>query len=235
MKLDSVGEMVRFVTTSLAARADSRKAVAMAAYMKTTMPFHGVPQPARELIERQIKTRFAPAGRRDYERAVLSLWRLGHREEKYIAIAVAQMYPDFIRPESIPLYERLIREGAWWDFVDEIASKLVGALPLGDPEAVWPIIDRWIEDEDLWIRRTALICQLGHKERTDHVRLFRYCRARAGDKDFFIRKGIGWALRQYSYAAPERVRDFLVRNRAILSPLSYREGSKVLLRKSLMR
>ncbi len=227
--------MVRFVHKSLAARANPRKAVEMAAYMKTAMRFYGVQQPEREEIQREITARFTITSHRDYERAVISLWRLERREGKYIAIAVAQMYPDFIRPESILLYERLIRGGAWWDFVDEIAGRILGRLLLNDRREVWAIIDRWIDDDDLWIRRAAIICQLKLKERTDHVRLFRYCLARAGDENFFIRKGIGWALRQYSYTAPERVRGFLLENRNRLSPLSYREGAKVLVRTGQMR
>jgi len=234
-KGDRIGDLVRFVEQSLAACANQRKAVEMAAYMKTALPFYGVPQPGREAILREIKTRFTPSLSRDYERAVLSLWRLEHREEKYLALAVAQTYPDFIRPQSLPLYERIIREGAWWDFVDEIAGRILGPLLLNYPGQVWPLIDRWIDDEALWIRRAAILCQLKHKHRTDHVRLFRYCLARAGDKDFFMRKGIGWALRQYSYTAPERVRAFLLKNRDKLSMLSYREGSKVLVRRGLMR
>jgi len=234
-KEDRASAIVRFVSDSLALHANPRKAIEMAAYMKTAMPFYGVQQSARGVIQRDIKTRFKVASRRDYERVVLSLWRLRHREEKYLAIAVAQMYPDFIRPESIPLYERLIREGAWWDFVDEIAGRILGRLLLNDRREVWASIDRWIDDDDLWIRRAAIICQLKLKEHTDHARLFRYCLARAGDEDFFIRKGIGWALRQYSYTAPERVRGFLLENRNRLSPLSYREGAKVLIRTGQMR
>jgi 3-methyladenine DNA glycosylase AlkD len=223
------------VQQSLSARANRRKAVEMAAYMKTAAPFYGVQQAGRDEIRREIKARLAPSGDRDYQRAVRSLWRLEHREEKYLALAVAQMYPEFIRPQSLPLYEQLIREGAWWDFVDEIAGRILGPLLLNYPDEVWPAIDRWIDDPALWIRRAAILCQLKHKQRTDHVRLFRYCLARAGDEDFFMRKGIGWALRQYSYTAPERVRGFLLKNRGKLSPLSYREGARVMVRAGLMR
>ena len=90
--------------------------------------------------------------------------------------------------------------------VDEIAAHLVGMVLLANRKETAPMMDRWIQDDDLWIRRTALISQLRHKDQTDHIRLFRYSLAQAGEKDFFIRKAIGWALRQYAYTAPDRVR-----------------------------
>jgi len=231
---NQVADIVAFVQRELRDRADARKAVAMAAYMKTDMPFYGVPKPARELIHRELKQRFAPSNRKDYQRAVLKLWRLPHREEKYFAIDVARTWRDFIIPESMPLYRRLVEEGAWWDIVDEVAAHLVGTVLLQHRNEIAPIMDRWIEDDDLWIRRAAIISQLRHKDKTDHTRLFRYARAQAAEKDFFIRKAIGWALRQYTYTAPDRVRDFITRNRGKLSPLTYREASRVLIKQGVM-
>jgi 3-methyladenine DNA glycosylase AlkD len=231
---DQVGELLAFVPRELEQRANPRDAVAMAAYMKTSMPFYGVPKPAREEIFRQLKKNFSVANRKDYERAVIGLWKLEHREEKYFAIYVARTWRDFIAPESMPLYRRMIEEGAWWDFVDEIASHLVGAVLLHHRKEIAPMMDRWIADTDMWIRRTAIISQLTHKDKTDHVRLFRYSLAQAAEKEFFIRKAIGWALRQYAYSEPERVRDFIRKNRARLSPLTYREASRVLIKQSVM-
>lgn len=229
-----VGKLIAFVERELQQRANPRNAVAMAAYMKTSMPFYGVPKPAREVIARELKQRFPIANRKDYERAVLGLWNLPHREEKYFAIDVARMWRDFIVPESMPLYRRLIEEGAWWDTVDEVAAHLVGAVLLANRKQIAPMMDRWIDDTDMWIRRAAIISQLKHKDKSDHVRLFRYSLARADEKEFFIRKAIGWALRQYAYSAPERVRDFITRNRAKLSPLTYREAARVLIKQGVM-
>jgi 3-methyladenine DNA glycosylase AlkD len=118
--------------------------------------------------------------------------------------------------------------------VDEIAAHLVGTVLLHHRKEIAPLMDRWIENPDLWVRRTAIIAQLTHKDRTDHARLFRYSLAQAAEKDFFIRKAIGWALRQYAYTAPDRVRDFLMKNRTRLSPLTYREASRVLIKQGVM-
>ncbi len=219
-------ELTSFVASSLAALADPRKAREMAAYMKTEMPFYGVAAGARRKIAREAKRRFPIAGPSAYRKAIDALWRRPHREEKYVAIALARLHGPFVGPESLPLYERLIREGGWWDFVDEIAQHLVGGALLKDPEAVWPTLDRWIDDPDLWIRRTALLCQNRHREHTDEARLFRYCRARAHEEEFFIRKAVGWALRQYAYTAPEAVRWFLETYRDELSSLSFREAAR---------
>ena len=232
--MKTAAELVTFVETALRQRGDAQKAAGMAAYMKTDMPFYGVQKPARVEIQKVIKRDFRVTHRRAYERAVLELWKRPHREEKYIAIYVAALYSEFITAESLPLYERLIREGAWWDFVDEIAIRLVGTVLLLHRPVVRSVMDEWIADDDLWIRRSAIIAQIKHKEQTDHRRLFRYCRQRAHETEFFIRKGIGWALRQYSYAAPTRVRDFLTRYKDKLSPLSYREGARVMVKRSLM-
>ena len=207
----------------------------MAAYMKTTMPFYGVPAPDRELIHREVKRQFSISNHKDYQRAVLGLWTLPHREEKYLALAVAQTWRDFIVPASLPIYRRMIIEGAWWDFVDEVASHLVGSILLHNRKEIAPTMDQWIKHDDMWLRRAAIISQLSHKHETDHARLFRYCLAQASDKEFFIRKAIGWALRQYGYSAPEKVRDFITANRDKLSPLSYREASRVLIKQGIMR
>lgn len=206
----------------------------MAAYMKTSMPFYGVPKPEREQIRREVKTRFPLLNRTDYERAVLGLWKLPHREEKYFAIDVARAGREFIVPQSLPLYRQMIEEGAWWDFVDEVAAHLVGGVLLHHRDETALLMDRWIEDADLWVRRAAIISQLTHKDKPDHVRLFRYSLAQAAEKDFFIRKAIGWALRQYAYAAPDRVRAFITKNRNRLSPLTYREASRVLIKQGMM-
>jgi len=207
----------------------------MAAYMKTSMPFYGVQKPHRDEIFRELKKRFTLTTARGYRAAVLGLWTGKFREEKYFAISVARAYPEFVGIATLPLYRRMIEEGAWWDFVDEIAIQLVGSVLLKNRKWVAPIMDEWIADPDMWIRRAAIISQVAHKDATDHQRLFRYCIARAGDKEFFIRKAIGWALRQYAYSAPERVRQFLTRNRAALSPLSYREASRVLIDRGTTR
>ena len=218
--------MVAWVQGELVASANPANAAAMAAYMKTSMPFYGVKRPGWRPIERGLKRDWAPGDRVQYEEAVLALWELPHREEKYLAIAYGQMFRAHIVAASMPLYERLVREGAWWDLVDGVAADLVGGAYGADRPAVRPILDAWIDGPDMWIRRAAILSQLRHKAGTDEGQLFDYCLRRAHDKGFFIRKAIGWALRQYARTAPEAVAGFLTRHRDALSGLSYREAAR---------
>jgi 3-methyladenine DNA glycosylase AlkD len=221
-----VTEAKRFASSALAGAADASKAEGMQAYMKTDMPFYGVQKPARTEILRDLVRDFPPPDRTGYEGLVLGLWELPHREEKYLALGVARHFDEFVTPPSLPLYRRLIVEGAWWDLVDEVATQLIGDLVIGFPDEVWPVVDAWIDDDDMWLRRTAIICQVGAKERTDTDRLFWFCAQRSFEKEFFIRKAIGWALRQHARIDPEEVARFVIDQRDRLSGLSYREATK---------
>jgi 3-methyladenine DNA glycosylase AlkD len=218
--------LVHFVQAELAARADPVKAAPMQAYMKTDMPFYGVPKPARVPIAKELKRRFPPADTRQYRQNVLALWNLPHREEKYLAVGYARQFPTFVVFEQIDLFERLIVEGAWWDLVDEVASPIVSRIVLMERQQMRPELERWIESPVMWLRRAAIICHNGHKNATDWLQLSDFCLRRAHEKEFFIRKAIGWALREYALTNPEAVRAFLQRHGDQLSGLSYREAAK---------
>ena len=119
----------------------------------------------------------------------------------------------------------LVTTVPWWDTIDLLAAHVVGALVAADP-ALAAEMDRWSADDDLWLVRTALLHQLRYKERTDTDRLFHYCLRQSGHPDFFVRKAIGWALREYAKTDPGAVRDFLAREGDRFAPLSVREALK---------
>jgi 3-methyladenine DNA glycosylase AlkD len=216
----------RLVQESLRAVADPGKAAPMAAYMKTEMPFYGVTATLRRPIARELKQRFPASGPEEYRRNVLVLWELPHREEKYLAIDYAQGFPQLIRFEQVDLYRAMIQEGAWWDLVDGIAAHLTGRVLLTDRGRMAPVLSEWIDHEDLWLRRTALLGQLRHRDATDEEMLFDFCLRRASETEFFIRKAIGWALREYAHTNPDAVRRFLAAHGERLSGLSRREAAK---------
>jgi 3-methyladenine DNA glycosylase AlkD len=215
-----------FAQEALRRAADPHKAAGMQAYMRTDMPFYGVQKLGRVEILRELVTRFPVTDRESYQKMVLGLWDLSHREEKYLALGVARHFREHVTPVSLPLFRRLIFEGAWWDFVDEIATKLIRQLVVAHPGQTWPVVDMWIDDEDMWLRRSAILCQIGAKGDTDPDRLFGFCERRAFEGEFFIRKAIGWALREYAKTDPEAVAAFLAAHHDRLSTLSYREASK---------
>jgi 3-methyladenine DNA glycosylase AlkD len=220
------GALVNVTQGYLAGAADADKAAPMAAYMKTDMPFYGVQKAGRTPILRTLTRQFSPTNRSEYEAAILTLWNLPHREEKYLAIGFARTFDDFIDIDSLPIYEDLISDGAWWDFVDEVATQLVGRALMKDRPDVEPIIRSWILDDDMWFRRTSIICQLKHKHDTDMRMLDDACTENLADTKFFIRKAIGWALREHAKADPQWVRAYVAEHRDKMSGLSTREATK---------
>lgn len=216
------------VQAELESLRDPKRAIAMAAYMKTDMPFYGVPSPGLAPVLKMLLAELPANDRSTYTSTVEALWAMPHREEKHLAIRYARSFPSFIDAVSIPLFHRLIVEGAWWDLVDESAVRLVGRALRNERPLVEPIVRSWITDEDLWLRRTTIICQLAEKAGTDPALLEDACLANLGDSEFFIRKAVGWALRQYARTDPEWVRAFVDRHRDEMSGLSVREATKYL-------
>lgn len=200
----------------------------MQRYMKSEMPFRGVPSPERRALGKRLFSAYPMSDVDTWRATILSLWRdAEYREERYLAVDLtgARQYAAWQTPELLAMYEELIVTGAWWDHVDEIAARRVGPLLRAHRPTVDPIMRRWATDPDLWRRRTSIICQLKAAEDTD-TELLTYCvEANLDDRDFFIRKGIGWALRQFARTEPSWVRTF-VDTHPTLSPLSRKEATK---------
>ena len=152
-------QITKFIEQQLQKLQNEQNAQAMAAYMKTTMPFYGVKATERRCIVRQAIRLYPVRSQKEYLGVIEEVWNQRHREEKYIAIDIARAYPHYIDMVMVPFFEKMVREGAWWDFVDDIAMHLVGAILLRYPSEMWPIIEQWANDSNLWIRRTSIICQ----------------------------------------------------------------------------
>ncbi|HEX3591942.1 MAG TPA: DNA alkylation repair protein [Pseudonocardiaceae bacterium] len=223
-----MGELVTAVRSALADAGDPVQAERMRAYMKSAMPYRGVPSPVRTRLTRPLFAQHPMADRDTWLAAVLTLWReAGYREERYVAIDLAghRPYLRWHAPGLLPAYREMIVGGAWWDYVDEIAARHIGPLLAAHRAEVTPVVRGWATDHDLWLRRTSVICQLKAKADTDLDLLTYSIESTLDDKDFFLRKGIGWALRQYARTDPDWVREF-VRTHPGLSPLSRREATR---------
>jgi 3-methyladenine DNA glycosylase AlkD len=214
------------IAAALRAVADPARAAPMAAYMRSRFVFLGVATPLRRAATR---TPIAAArATRDGDLALAvaaALWQEPWRECHYAGVDLLAACAEALGPAALPVLETLIVSHSWWDTIDGLAKHVVGAIVLRHRGAA-ATMDRWAVAPNPWLRRTAILHQLGYKEATDGDRLFRHCLANAGDPDFFLRKGIGWALRQYAYVEPGRVAGFLDAHADLLSPLSRREAAK---------
>jgi 3-methyladenine DNA glycosylase AlkD len=213
---------------SLEAAANPTLAGPMEKYMKNHFTYYGIKSPQRKEIFRAFIKAYGLPPVAALEDIIEALWEMPYRECHYVAIDLLDKMQKKLEPKHLPMLEEMLTTNSWWDTVDILASHQIGGLLKKYPELIPENTERWINSDNFWLQRVAIIYQLGYKNDTDAERLFRYCKMRAGSKEFFIRKGIGWALRQYSYTNPNAVIQFVAQND--LSPLSQREALKGLKR-----
>jgi 3-methyladenine DNA glycosylase AlkD len=209
--------------------ADPRKAPGMQAYMKSAMPYHGVHTPILSRTCKQLFSDLELASAPIWRAYVLELWRgATHREERYAAILLSgdRRAARFQTPAAMPLYEELIVTGAWWDYVDPIASGRVGPILKSYPARMKKMMLAWSRSDNVWKRRTSILCQLGLKNDTDVELLYACVQPSMDSNEFFLQKAIGWALRQQARIDPRRVQRYVRRNEGRLSNLSKREALK---------
>jgi 3-methyladenine DNA glycosylase AlkD len=229
--------LVDDVRARLRAAGDPVKAPAMQAYMKSPLPYHGVASPQARVIFREVLAVHPLPDRESWLATALALWdEATHREEWYAALAVVRSsrYAAHRDTRALGLYRHFLTTGAWWDVVDDVAIHLVGPLLIEDPNSVAPVLREWATDDNRWLRRTAVIAQVGAKDRTDTDLLSHVIEANLEDRDFFLRKAIGWALRQHARTDPDWVRAFVAAHDDRISKLSSREALKHLAARPLV-
>jgi 3-methyladenine DNA glycosylase AlkD len=222
--------LIDAVHAALTAAADPAKAVPMQAYMKSAMPFYGVPTPSLRQLCRDVFAAHPLDSFEIWQATVLALWREArHREDRYAAIELtgARRYRTYQTPATLPMYEEMVVTGAWWDLVDAIAPHRIGAYLLRDyREPITAVMIEWSRSANLWKCRAAIICQLGFKERTDLELLYACIEPNLDHRDFFIRKAIGWALRSYAWTDSDEIGRYVREHESRLSSLSRREALK---------
>lgn len=220
--------IAKAIRAQLSRHKDPKAAAGAKAYMKSEMPFYGVAAPELRKICGAVFEAHPISMAADWRRIIAELWDLAtHREERYAAIELAAYppYQRFISLASLPLCRRMIQEGAWWDYVDSLAHR-VAVLLATYPDRIKPTLRAWARHENIWLRRVAIISQVGFREQTD-VGLLHDCIAPSLQApEFWLRKAIGWALREHAKANPEDVRQYLMAHQADLSPLSRKEAMK---------
>lgn len=195
----------------------------MAKYMRGQFAFLGIPSPAQRLLMREAMAGMPRPSEGDLGELLGHLWELPEREYQYAGCGLVDRHIRICGPAFLPTVRTLLTTKPWWDTVDSLAKSGAGSLVLRYPDLA-ETMDRWVQSENLWLRRTAILHQLAFKQGTDADRLFRYCALRCYEPEFFIRKAIGWALREYSKVDAEAVRRFVAEHDADLSGLSKREA-----------
>lgn len=222
-------ELVESVRAALAAAGDPERARAQQAYMKSEMPYRGIGSPELRAILRPLMRAYEPRSREEWAATIAALWdEATHREEWYAALELARHRSarQWLDAGSLALWRHLVVTGAWWDVVDAVASHLVAPTLRGHREEVTPVLREWMVDDHLWLRRTAVLSQLGAKDATDVALLHEVIEANVDDPTFWLRKAIGWALRDYARTDPDWVRAEVALLGDRLSGLSRREATK---------
>ncbi|MEW9702057.1 DNA alkylation repair protein [Paenibacillus sp. SI8] len=208
--------------------ANPANAPAMEAYMRDQFLFLGIKNPERVAVTKLfLKENGVPKGA-DGVKAALELWELPEREYAYTALMLLTHLRKEAERSHIEVLEHFVVTKSWWDTVDMIADHLIGYHLQRFPELIPACVEQWLGGGNMWLQRTAILFQLKYKEKTDVTLLFDCIRRMAESKEFFIRKAIGWALREYSKTDAETVRTFV--SQTELSPLSVREALKVIQR-----
>lgn len=215
------------IEAALRPLADAQRAAAMSAYLQNQFVFLGLAAPVRRqavkaLVAQPIASEAALLD------IALALWRKPEREYRYTAIDLLRRHHHLLDLHALPRLQQLLLDAPWWETVDGL-SAVVGLVlrraraTEDDPQAH---MDAWLAHPSFWVRRCALIHQLGWRLDTDTERLLRYALQLADEKEFFIRKAIGWALRDYARWNPQMVRAFLAQQGTALSALTRREAAK---------
>jgi 3-methyladenine DNA glycosylase AlkD len=221
MTSNSVHAYVNAVEAALTPLSDSERAMAMAAYMKHHFQFLGIPTPERRKAIKSI----AKPELADAPAIARALWKRKEREYHYVAVDLLASMAKKLDPwATLALIEELALTHSWWDSVDGLVS--VGSTILRHHRDARDVVWQWSAHPSFWVNRLAILHQNGWGDMTDKKMLFKLCLAHAHNEEFFIRKAIGWALRDYAWTHPQAVQAFVDANRSKLSALSAREALK---------
>jgi 3-methyladenine DNA glycosylase AlkD len=212
-----------------AAEGNLTRAKQMQAYMKSAMRFHGVPMPRTRAIAKALSAAWSIPDLEVLASAVRTVWHGAEfREERYAVLEVLSRPAAraVLTVEALPLLEELIHTGAWWDLVDELAAHRLGEVLAQSPKRVQASLRRWSRGDDLWLRRAAILAQLKFRDATDVDFLFEVIEPAVQEKEFFLRKAIGWALRDLSRWKPDAVERWLREHEGRAAGLTVREARR---------
>jgi 3-methyladenine DNA glycosylase AlkD len=224
-----VAELLAGIDAELRAEGSPERAVQEKAYLKSRLDHYGVSVPALRAVAREAAKRRPPLEREELLALVEALWAGTVYERRRVAVELLELCGDRLQPADAGLVERLLRESQTWALVDELAAMVVGPLVERHPE-LGVVLDRWAGDPDFWIRRSALLALLVPLRQGggDFPRFARYAETMLAEKEFFIRKAIGWVLRDTARKRPDLVYAWLLPRAARASAVTLTEAVKPL-------
>lgn len=196
------------------------------AYMKENFEFFGIKTPLRRKLQQPFLMKANLPPKNKLPELVEILWNKPERDFQLFAQELAFKYIKKLEPQDIDLFEYMVRNKSWWDTVDFIAVKLMGAYFVQYPETRKKYVDKWLASDHLWLQRSALLFQLNYKKNLDTDLLVHTINSLLGSKEFFINKAIGWVLRQYSKTDPDWVINFV--EETSLANLSKKEALRLI-------
>lgn len=223
-------EYIHELKLELEAAAQPETAIQMSAYMKDKFEFYGLKKPYRQAVTKAYTAKNGFPDVEDIPAFLELLWEEPYRELHYFGLEVLDKHLKKMPEDAVDLIEHLIVTQSWWDSVDWLAIRSMGSLMKRFPHLITGMNDKFVHSSNLWLNRTSIIFQLKYKTDTDVELLINNILKHNHRKDFFIRKAIGWALREYSKTDGNFVKDFVANHE--LSSLSKREALKWMKKKN---
>lgn len=206
--------------------ADEETALPMKKYMKDNFEYLGIKAPQRSALLKEFLSNNKKLSKEELIKIVEDLWNEEAREFQYVALDLLLKYKKLLDVNDLRFLEKLVITKSWWDTVDSLSPNLIGYILKDNTSVIKTYINNWVESDNMWLNRTAILFQLKYKNDTDERLLYEVINKLSSSKEFFIQKAIGWALREYSKTNPNSVIEFINNNE--LKPLSRREGLKII-------
>lgn len=217
---------IQTVIAGMAAKGNPEAALSIEKYMKNQFKVVGMRAPELNQVTKELIRNLGLPDKSELTDVIQELWGLPEREYQYFGVSLLTRLASTFEPEDIAILEYAITQKPWWDTIDVIAAHPVGDYFLKFPDLMAERIDSWLSSDDFWLYRSALLCQLGWKQQTREDLLYGTIERCIDSSEFFVRKAIGWALREYSKTNPDSVISFVEAHQT-MSGLSRREALKV--------